>query len=838
MSLRYVQISVNVPRISGVFDYHLPEALTDQVQAGCLVEVPFGQQTVQGIVLDEVETPQVAETKPVKALLDPRPVVTRDQIALARWMADHTLSPLSVCVSALLPPGLSKQADTLFHLEPLSETSVSTTQLQNRLIHLLKQRGDLRGRQIDSRLPGVNWRAAARGLVQRGFLTAQPILPQPSVRPKVVRTVQLTASPEEVSAQWDSLGQRGALERRQLIMDFLLREPWEVEVAWIYAHSPGANLNDLRRLAEMGLIRLGETEIWRDPLDDLHWDLQTPPKLTDQQQGVWGEVETMLGEANRGKQPKPILLQGVTGSGKTEIYLRAVAETLKQGRGAVILTPEISLTPQTVKRFAARFPGKVGLVHSRLSAGERYDTWRRVRAGLLRVVVGARSALFSPIPNLGLIVIDEFHDSSYYQRSSTLSYHTIELALAYARQCGAACILGSATPDIGIRYRAERRGWPILRLPDRILAHRETVNAHLRQLGSTIHMDGAGDTSVNVLPPVEVIDLRDELKLGNRSIFSFALQNALREVLAREQQAILFLNRRGSATYVFCRDCGFVIRCPNCDKPLTYHAEGSDLLCHTCAHHQPMPAQCPACGGPNVRQYGTGTEKVEAYVHDLFPDARVLRYDFETTRQKGAHDIILSHFANHRADILIGTQMLTKGLDLPLVTLVGVVLADVGLNLPDFRTNERVFQLLTQVAGRAGRSPLGGRVILQTFDPDHYVIQHAAEHDFEGFYREELNRRRDLAYPPFTQMMRLEFRDRSAETARRQAEETAREIRAWIEEGEHIATRMIGPVPCFFSRLNRYYRWQIVLVGPDPSLILRNRELNAWQIEFNPPSLL
>jgi primosomal protein N' (replication factor Y) len=540
----------------------------------------------------------------------------------------------------------------------------------------------------------------------------------------------------------------------------------------------------------------------------------------------------------------------VTGSGKTEIYLRAVEETLRLGRQAIVLVPEIALTPQTIRRFVSRFPGVVGSMHSRLSPGERFDTWRRARLGEISVIVGPRSALFTPFTNLGLIVVDEFHDDTYYQSEAQPHYHARDVAVEYAQMARAVCVLGSATPDIVSRYHAAQREWHYLSLPLRILAHRQAVESQVQKLGiSSLYRPIGEQTETIDLPPVEVVDMRTELQAGNRSIFSRALQDSLTETLAHEQQAILFLNRRGSATYIFCRDCGYILKCPRCDLPLTFHIAGSkagintsinedQLNCHYCGYKRQMPLTCPQCKSERIRQYGTGTEKVEAEVQSLFPKARTLRWDFETTRQKGAHDVILSHFVNHHADVLIGTQMIAKGLDLPLVTLVGVVLADVGLSLPDLRSAERTFQVLTQVAGRAGRSPLGGQVILQTFLPEHYVIKAASHHDYQAFYQQELEYRRELHYPPFSRLVRLEFRHRDPERAEASANALAGQIQTWLREEDRRETELVGPVPCFFSRIGGLYRWQLVLRGPDPASLLKGRALGDWRVEVNPPSLL
>ena len=621
------------------------------------------------------------------------------------------------------------------------------------------------------------------------------------------------------------------------MLRYLLREPGPVAVAWLYAES-GGSLADLKHLEQLGLVVLGESQVWRDPLQEYTPAISEPPPLTKEQMACWLEIEKGFLEAGSGNAPLPYLLHGVTGSGKTEIYLRLVGAALAAGVQAIVLVPEISLTPQTTARFTARFPGQVGLVHSQLSPGERYDTWRRARDGQLSVVVGPRSALFTPFPNLGLIILDECHDDSYYQ-SDPPFYHAVEAAIAYARLAGGLCLLGSATPDVTSTYQAAQGKWRYLRMPSRILAHRQVLQSLVDRLGQASRYQPYEEQAETIdLPPVEVVDMRQELKEGNLSIFSRPLQAALGEVLAHDQQAILFLNRRGTATYVFCRDCGHTLKCPRCDTPLTFHSPVESLTCHYCAYQRKMVKTCPQCGSQRIRQYGTGTEKVEADIQALFPQARTLRWDYDTTRKKGAHEVILSHFTAHRADVLIGTQMLAKGLDLPLVTLVVVVLADVGLNLPDYRAPERTFQVLTQVAGRAGRSPLAGKVLLQTFRPESYVIQAAARHSYRDFYRQELEFRRQLKYPPFTSLVRLEYRDRDANRARSTAEKLASQIQRWIVDEDRRATETVGPVPCFFSRLAGTYRWQIVLRGPDPLSLLRGRPLGDWRVEVNPPSLL
>lgn len=874
----YLEVIVNVPRVSGVFHYQVPAELEGGINAGHLVLVPFGKQSVQGVVVRQVPEPAVAEVRSISALVDPQVVLTGAQIELAQHLAKSTLATLSACIYLMLPAGLSQMADTLYQLkyppidnhtmnEPVKKPATtwrgefSKTQL--RLLELLHQRGPLRGRQIERALPRLKWENSMRSLVRQGLVTTQSFLPAPTIRPKAIRTVQLAGTPETSAASLASLGKAGgsALKRRQAVLELLMRIPGQVNTAWVYAET-GCSLADLHYLAERNLVILGASEIWRDPLSALPVAYLPPPELTKDQKAVFSAIQAQFLATQAGRANPPILLHGVTGSGKTEIYLQAVDMVLQRGKQAIILVPEIALTPQTVRRFVSRFPGKVGLLHSGLSMGERYDTWRRARLGELQVVVGPRSALFTPFGRLGLIVVDECHDDTYYQSDIQPHYHARKAAIAYARMTGALCLLGSATPDIESQYYATRGDWQYLSLPTRILAHREAVQAQLsaiaihsqvsQQAGRAIETTSPKEpgpftsrfrpleelAEAAELPPVQVVDMRQELKEGNLSIFSRALQNSLNEVLNQGQQAILFLNRRGTATYVFCRDCGYRLDCPRCQLPLTYHSPNSALICHYCYYTRQMPKRCPQCRGSRIRQYGTGTERVQMEVERLFPQARTLRWDYETTRQKGAHDLILSQFSSQLANVLIGTQMLAKGLDLPLVTLVGVVLADVGLNLPDYRAAERTFQVLTQVAGRAGRSPLGGQVILQTFQPEHYVIQAAARHDYQAFYNQELAYRQQLGYPPFTRLVRLEYRHSNASQAESAAREMATQVNAWLLSGERRATRMIGPVPCFFSRLNSLYRWQIILLGPDPASLFAGRIFPDWRIEVDPPDLL
>ena len=676
-----------------------------------------------------------------------------------------------------------------------------------------------------------------RALVDRGLAE---VVTEPAA---VILTLDEAQTREEIVAL------RGA-EQQHRVLEYLLSRPageW-IWVSWVYAETE-ARLDDLRALEEHGLIELAEREMWRDPLAGQSFVLEQAPRLTPDQERAWATIRPYLETPLAGGgMPPTFLLHGVTGSGKTEIYLRAVESTLRRGRQAIVLVPEISLTPQTIRRFAARFPQGLGVIHSALSDGERYDTWRRIRAGRLQLVVGPRSALFAALPNIGLIVLDEEHESAYKQSDVMPTYHARAVALQIAAQHGSVVILGSATPDLETYIRAKETGAiQLLTLPQRLLHHRHQVEAeqaqlarsqtHYRPLGS-----GYADVYVAELPPVRVVDMRHELRAGNRSMFSRALQTEMRRALDGGEQVILFLNRRGASTFVMCRDCGHVIRCPRCDVPLAFHLKGGQLNCHHCNHREPAPLVCPLCASQRIKHFGVGTQRVQLALHELLPSARVLRWDSDTTREKGSHEALLDRFSHHQADVLIGTQMIAKGLDLPLVTLVGVVSADTALNLPDFRASERTFQLLEQVAGRAGRGPRGGQVIVQTYTPGHYAIQAAAEHDYAAFYAKERAFRHGAGYPPFSEMARLLYHSEDLLRCKEQAAELAAEIEDRARQSALPSVSLIGPAPAFLQRLHGRWRWQILVRATRPhelqSLLCQIELPPGWRLDIDPLDML
>jgi primosomal protein N' (replication factor Y) len=753
------------------FHYHLPAPLEGQVQPGHLVWVPFGRQEVQAIVVRRVESSPVA-TRPVTRLARAEPVLTSTQLALAAWIADYYVAPYSESVKLFLPPGLLAKE---------------------------KEGGGVRAkRELQVELIGDEAMVA-------GALSKIGASPNYAA---VIQALQTTAAPL-----------------------------WKSE---LYSRVK-ASLAVLRKLEAAGLIRLTERVHFRDPLAGHSYPQTNALSLTSEQEGVWQTIcatgfeqqETSLQHPAATHSAK-FLLHGVTGSGKTEVYLRAIAETLARDRQAIVLVPEIALTPQTVARFAGRFPGRVTVIHSALSPGERYDVWRMVRAGEFDVVIGPRSALFAPMPRLGLIVVDEEHESSYKQDSEewgsfTVFYDARLVAEKLAELARAILIFGSATPSLKSYQDALQGKLTLLEMPRRVLGHRPQGS---RGEDAPVYAE---------LPPTEIVDMRQELRAGHRGVLSRSLQAELHATLDAGEQAIFFLNRRGASTFVMCRDCGEVQQCPRCEIPLTYHERVDILICHHCNRRYPIPTICPTCKSKRIKYFGAGTERIEEYIKQIEPRARLLRWDADTTGGKGSHDAILRQFSDHKADVLVGTQMIAKGLDLPLVTLVGVVAADVGLFLPDFRSGERTFQLLTQVAGRAGRSERGGRVVIQTYRPDHYAIQAAAQHDYMGFYQREIRFRQEHGYPPVQRFARLIYWDKQLEKAQQAGESMIAMLRQRIAlmglAGDVVT--LLGPAPAFFARHRGFYRWHILLRAPDPGAVLRGLTIPfGWRVDIDPLSTL
>lgn len=624
------------------------------------------------------------------------------------------------------------------------------------------------------------------------FAAALRLLLPAEARRQEVRTLKvihyrLRLSAEEATAQAEVVRRRAP--RQAELLEYFLQHEGRASLPELVGRLGDGVRQPIKIALQKGWIAAREEERRRDPFAGERVAVQAPPVLTPEQAEALASIQQELLAPPSFRQP--VLVHGVTGSGKTELYLRAIQAVQAEGRQAICLVPEIALTPQMIGRFRSRFGTAVAVLHSALSAGEKYDEWQRIRRGDVSIVVGARSAIFAPFDNVGLIIIDEEHEYSYKQESPAPCYHAREVAEERARLEGALLVLGSATPALESYYQAETGHYRLVALPHRV--------------------------DIRPMPEVQLVDMREELRSGNRSIFSRALQEALDRTVAAGEQAILFLNRRGYNTFIMCRSCGEAITCPNCAVAMTYHLGDNHLACHYCDYRMRVPTVCPTCKGKQIRHMGAGTERVEEELHRLYPHIRVARMDVDTTRRKGSHATILNAFGRHQVDVLVGTQMITKGLDFPEVTLVGVVLADTSLNLPDFRAAERTFQLVTQVAGRAGRGSKPGRVVVQTYQPDHYSLLAAREHDFAAFYRQEIAFRQSLGYPPFANLIHLVI---SGEDEGR-VQGTAAAIGALLTE-HHFAGEVLGPAPAPLPRLRGMHRHHLVLKGPDLSAMVRD----------------
>ncbi len=567
------------------------------------------------------------------------------------------------------------------------------------------------------------------------------------------------------------------------ILDILRKKP-EILAAELVSMAKTSHAT-LQALESQGIIALSTTALERR----IQWDDIPDPSLilTDEQRRAVDQIQSEIAGKRRS-----VLLHGVTGSGKTEVYLNVIADVIQSGKQAIVLVPEIALTPQTLNRFAARFGERVSLLHSGLSLGERYDQWWKTYRGEVDVIVGARSAVFAPTPNLGLIVLDEEHEGTYKQEEGSIRYHTRDVAIKRCSLVKGQVILGSATPALESYHKALHGEYELAELTER--------------------------AEKQPLPAVRVVDMREQFERGNRSMFSTDLQEALSRLVGTDNQGIILLNRRGFSRFVLCRECGEVLECPNCQVSLTYHQGDARLHCHYCLHREPLPKSCPKCASRFLRQFGVGTEQVEEVLQKDFPDLKTVRLDADTTRRKGAHASILKQFGLGKAQVLIGTQMVAKGLDFPNVTLVGVLSADLSLNFPDIRAAERTFQLLTQVAGRSGRGDKSGNVIIQSYDPTHFAIGAAQNHDFLDFYRKEIGFRRNLGYPPFRQLTRVLCSGLRVETE----ESVGRFYNYFLSQG-FPAQDIFGPSPAPIGRIQGRYRWQILLKSDGPiSELLRN----------------
>ena len=812
-----------------ILTYAVPPTLRP-LAVGALVWVPLGSRRVQGMVLElSDQRPAGFNIREIVDRADPEAVAAPHQLTLARWFSRTHGVRLWDAIELTLPPGVQQEIERSWRPTKAGETvDLGTLDERERavLFHL-RRSGEQNETQLrlDLRGSDSDLRRAYTGLHEGGLLALGSHVTRPNVAPKREWSARPTTS-DPTAAILDL----ARAPRLAAVLQAIIEQATDGEAVLLpELRDVGASLAHLRTLALRGMIEIEQIEVRRNPMLGRIPPPEHPPELTLEQERGWHVIVAAQDAAARTGRTQPLLLHGVTGSGKTELYLRAIGRAMRNGGQALVLVPEIALTTQLVRRFAARFPDQLAVLHSELGLGERYDEWRRLRRGDARVVVGSRSAIWSPLADIKLVIVDEEHEGSFKHEAMPF-YHARDLALQLGETAGAVVILGSATPSLETAYAVQIGKMDLIELHERV--GRKVVNGVVR-----------ADTIP--LPPVRVVDMRSELKAGVRSIFSRPLQSAIHRTLEANEQTILFLNRRGMASFVMCRDCGETIHCPRCAISLAVHGiEGqpdapTTLRCHYCGHVEWVPRNCPHCFSTKIRDFGVGTQRVVEEVKTLFPAARVMRWDRDVTGRKGSHEALLDRFLRHDADIMVGTQMVAKGLDLPLVTLVGVITADTALNLPDFRSGERTFQLLAQVAGRAGRRTGGGTVIVQTYTPDHYAIQAAADHDFKRFYREEIAFRRTTHYPPFSRLIRFVTQSTANKTAERVATDLDTQIRATLEQRKIKDWAIIGPAPAFLQKLRDRFRWHIIVRLPDPAALLENLAVpRGWTVDVDPVSLL
>lgn len=755
------------------YTYLVPERLTNQVEAGMRVIVPFGRghREVQGFVVatGQTESAYQGALKELTALMDLTPVLNPEMLALSKWLADHTYAFWISCLYTMLPNLLKAKTKRLVRV--IDEFD---PQLQQSLFGEAATL-DLAQVQTDPAAMHELVKLKRAGKVQIEYAV------EDQARAKQVTALQATLDFEAYEELLATVPKNAKAQQRLLVY---LQGLGEQKVPLKAARQQtGLSLATFRLGEQRGWLKKSLVEQLRTPMRQTK-GADRPVTLNAEQTAAVTAIQAGI----QATTAPTFLLKGVTGSGKTEVYLRAMAAALANGQTALMLVPEIALTPQMVQRVRGRFGQQVAILHSGLSNGERYDEWRRIQRQEVQVVVGTRSAIFAPLPKLGLIVIDEEHENSYKQEDAP-RYHAREVAKWRAQYHHAAVVLGSATPSLESYARAK------------------TGNYHLLTLTHRVNQQP--------LPPVTVVDMRQEPRQGGESNFSRALLAAVQARLAKGEQSILLLNRRGFSSFMMCRDCGYVLKCPNCDISLTLHLATQNMKCHYCGFEAPIPQRCPHCASRQIRYYGTGTEKVEAELKHRLPAARVIRMDVDTTRRKGQHAKLLQAFGQHQADILLGTQMIAKGLDFPNVTLVGVLNADTGLDLPDFRAGERTFDLLAQVSGRAGRADKAGQVFIQTYNPDNYVIQLAQAGNYEAFFGAEMQLRKQAQYPPYFYTVRLMVAHPEEKAAAKVIHQLARRLQG------HLApeTVVLGPTPRAIARIKNQYYYQIVIkYRHDPAL--------------------
>ncbi len=771
----FAELALPLP-LRQTFTYRLPKSFQENTKIGSRLLVPFGKRTITGYVValhQELEDGLEIEESQLKEavqLLDEEPLLTDEILRLTQWTADYYSASWGEVLKASLPTGVNVETENFVKITPngqdeaLKIETVKTN--KSKILKYLAENEEVSMRQLTKQFGSSASKIVTELVKQNLAISFQQTLSS-KAKPKRRKAVKLlpNAMPFVLN------------EKQEEVIRILTENSGEIGLAELLEQADVSS-SVINTLEKKGLVQNFVREVFRNPLADAAIPTELNLTLTNEQTNAFESISKAL-DTNK---YQAILLHGVTGSGKTEIYIRAMQKALELGKTGLMLVPEIALTPVFSRRLAQVFGDEVAIIHSSLSTGERFDEWRRIRNGLARIVIGTRSAIFAPLQNIGIIIVDEEHDGSYRQQESPF-YNARDVAVVRANFADAVVILGSATPSLETFHNAQNGKYTYLSLPNRI-GNRPLAKA-------------------------ELVDMRNEFKQNNKDeVFSHELLTAIEETHAKGEQSIILLNRRGFSQFVLCRSCGDTIRCQNCDITLTFHRRDNVLMCHYCGFRAKVPQKCPFCDSKFIYFIGEGTEQIEDVLHKKFPSLRIARIDRDSTRRKKSFEEILLDFSEHKIDMLVGTQMLAKGHDFPNVTLVGVVSVDSGLALPDFRSAERTFQLLTQVAGRAGRGHLQGRVIIQTFHPDHYALQHACTQNYENFYAEEIKYRQRLGFPPFVALASILVHHSNYNYAF----DNAQIIKDCLQKANADRhARILGPAPAAIPRLKNEHRFQILI---------------------------
>ncbi|MGM0840793.1 MAG: primosomal protein N' [Bacillota bacterium] len=767
MNVASVIVDVPAMQTDRTYDYSIPDEWKGSIVPGMRVIVPFGPRKIQGFVIELKEKGEVSKLKSIVEPMDLVPVLNKELLTLGNWLTEKTLCFKISAFQAMLPAAMKAKYEKIFQLEE----NMSPVELNLSLQRFFQNGREVSWKAIEENgmLPIVH-KEVKKGTVEVIYRV------KAKGNKKTVRKLYLNVPEDDLEEVKNSLPPQ-ASKQKQIIEYMSHSAPGgDGILASTLLEEMATTSSTVKSLVNKGVLVEKNVEMYRDPFENRTFEKTLPLSLTSQQDHAIRPILTTIDEDKH----HTFLLYGVTGSGKTEIYLQSIQRVLQEGKEAIVLVPEISLTPQMVHRFKGRFGNDVAVLHSGLSVGEKYDEWRKIQRKEVKVVVGARSAVFAPFENIGIIIIDEEHETSYKQEENP-RYHARDVAIYRGEYHQCPVILGSATPSLESFARASKGVYGLLTLDKRM-------------------NDGP-------LPSVDIVDMREELRKGNRSMFSTELFEKLHDRMEKGEQTVLFLNRRGHSSFIMCRDCGFVLQCPNCDISLTYHRFSNGMKCHYCGYEEGVPTTCPECTSEHIRYFGTGTQKVEEELTKLIPDARIIRMDVDTTSRKGSHEKLLTAFGEGKADILLGTQMIAKGLDFPNITLVGVLSADTMLHLPDFRAAEKTFQLLTQVSGRAGRHTLPGEVVIQTYTPEHYSIELASHHDYNRFYQQEMMMRKMGSYPPFYYITMLTLSHEDLMKVVDIAEKMTNYIRSKLSE----TTTILGPVASPIPRIKNRYRYQCLI---------------------------